>query len=222
MKKEGGAPTLVWMLVGLFLFAIVYFLGMSLAKVYLPAPYKCWLMTCELASWEEIQQVALANVRANEVISGVSVHTRENFESAELGKVDISVTYTDNSKSGDNAKYTYRERVLVFDDRTLSARDLNMMMTSTEPGSVEFQTQFLTTKLGPREAYRVFWDRLQSSPYLKNVRSVMISLSFGKEESKSAEKLVWLFYCLMNKGILAYEVDAETGKITYETVSLRP
>jgi hypothetical protein len=103
----------------------------------------------------------------------------------------------------------------------LWVRDIDMMMSSPEPTGVEFQTQFLTTKLGPREAYWVAWDRLQTSPHLKNLRRVLVGLRFGAEDSKSSEKLVWSFEFLTREDTLVYEVDAETGKITYERVFLR-
>ena len=221
MKKLlGGFSPVIWLLLGVFFLAIVYFVGMSLAKTYLPAPYKCWLMTCELASWEEIQQIALKNIKENEVISDVSAFPKTNFKSAELGEVSIHINYADNSKPTSAAKQ-YTQRAVFFDDRMLWVRDLDMMTFSTEPTGVEFGTQFLTTRLGPREAYRVIWDRLQTSPYLEDIDVVGVGLHFGKEVSQDPTKLVWDFFFLMRKGRLVYQVDAETGKITYEIAALR-
>lgn len=220
MKKLLGGFSLVkWLLLGVLFVAIVYFVGMSLARTYLPPPYKCWLMACELASWKEIQQIALKNARQHEVISDAAAFPKTNFKSADLGEVSIHITYADNSQPTGGMKQ-YTQRIVVFDDRMLWVRDLDMMMLSQEPASVEFQTQFLTTKLGPREAYWVVWDRLQTSPHLKNVLAMIVGLRYGEEASENTTKLVWSFDCLMHEGTLIYEVDAETGKLTYETVAL--
>lgn len=222
MKKLlGGFSPVIGLLLGVLLLSMVYFLGMSLAKTYLPPPYKCWVMTCELASWKEIQQVVLTNVREHEVISDVGAFPETDFKSPELKQVRIHITYTDNLQPTTGVKH-YRQRVLVFDDRMLLARNLDMMTFSMEQSGIEFQTQFFATKLGPREAYRIVWDQLQRSPHLKNVLSLIIGLGFGKETSESSEKLVWSFHFLMRKGTLIYDVDAETGKIIYETAALRP
>jgi hypothetical protein len=102
-KLLGGFSSVIGLLLGVFVLAIVYFLGMSLAKTYLPVPYKCWFMTCELASWEEIQQVALSNVHADEVISDVAVLPKTDFKSAELSELSIRITYANDSKLTSNA-----------------------------------------------------------------------------------------------------------------------
>jgi hypothetical protein len=150
-----------------------------------------------------------------ELVSSITVHPRTKFESGELDYINVYISYVATSKIT-NPPLFFVERSVYFNDHVLWLEDAGQQEVVKDLPTIAFQERLAAAKIGPREAYRVIWQDLQTTPGLatKKIFSFIGDLIFDVSSQATQDGvLFWEFRFAMKGGLLTYRVNAETGEI---------
>lgn len=189
---------------------------------------RCSIITCEPASWNTIQEIAIEHTSSggnNYKLDEIPLHIRASVDNSLnknnlLDNVEISIYYVSTRPSSIHGKTTYPAYVIRFDDTNLWIKGHRRPSISTPSLPTEdVLNRFKRVHLGYNDIFNMTWDKANET-LIHPIHSVFFGLSLtDKVLQDFGVESVWYVRYSGENDMVEYWVDARSGKVVRQIIT---
>lgn len=180
---------------------------------------KCSFITCEIATWSTVQEIAIKHTntwndeyRLSNMPVLIFKHDDNGLNlQTLLENTEISVDYVSTRETGNQQGIIYSTRTIRFDDSNLWITDRGGLAKSLP--SDRTLKLFEQVQVGYRDVINITWNKANDIINLP-IRSVLIKLILADESLEDIkDKSVWQIQYMNKEETIWYWIDTQNGQI---------